>query len=106
MATVDSPRTSAFRAATRALDHAIDSAINAVPSHTSGTTFVPADLAGSGRISSYRRIGPVSIVDAEGNETRLAQDHFREITIVVVCIGVALWLLSRRPPVAARVSAA
>src|SRR5947209_897921 len=97
MATVDSPRTGAFRAATRALDHAIESAIGGAPSHASGTTFVPADLAASGRVSTYRRMGPVSIVDAEGNETRLPQDHFREIAIALVVIGVAAWLLSRRP---------
>jgi hypothetical protein len=106
MATVDSPRTAPFRAAARALDHAIDSAINGMPSHASGTTFVPADLAGSGRITAYRRIGPVSIVDAEENETRLPPDHSREIAIAILFIGVAVWLLARRPPVAARLSGA
>jgi L-lactate utilization protein LutB len=66
------------------------------PSHASGTTFVPADLAASGRVSAYRRLGPVSIVDSEGNEIRLPQDHLREVLVAVVAIGVFLWLVSRR----------
>ncbi len=97
MATLDSPRTGAFHAAARALDDAIDSAIKGVPSHVPGTTFVPADLAGTGRVAMYRRTGPVTIVDAEGNETRLSQDHLRETAIALLVIGVVAWLLSRRP---------
>jgi hypothetical protein len=44
----------------------------------------------------YRRLGPVSIVDAEGNETRLAQGHFWEIAVAAVIAGVVLWALTRR----------
>jgi hypothetical protein len=99
MATVDSRRTSAFRAASRALDHAIETAVSGTPSHASGTTFVPANLAGSNRVSSYRRLGPVSVVDSEGNETRLPQDHFREIALALVVLGAVVWALSRRPAI-------
>lgn len=100
MATLDSPRTSAFHAASRALDHAINAAIDGVPSHASGTTFVPSDLASTGRVGTYRRLGPVSIVDSEGNETRLPQDHSREIVLALVIIGLLALLASRRPRVA------
>jgi hypothetical protein len=101
MATVDSPRTSAFYAASRALDRAIESAISGTPSHPSGTTFVPADLAATGRVPSYRRLGSVSIVDADGNETRLSQDRFWEIALAAVIAGVVLWALGRRSRVVA-----
>ena len=101
MATIDSSRTNAFRAGSRALDRAIESAIAGIPTHASGTTFVPADLAASGRVGSYRRVGPVSIVDAEGNEIRLPQDHLREIAIALVIAGVVVWALARRPRVIA-----
>lgn len=96
MATVESSRSSAFRAASRALGHAIDTAVEGRPIHPSGTTFVPADLASSPRLSGHRRLGPVSIVDAEGNETRLRQDHTREIVLAVAVIGLVVWALSRR----------
>jgi hypothetical protein len=99
MATIDRPRSGAFHGAASALDHAIESAIDGAPSHASGTTFVPADLAGSGHISAYRRLGPVSIVDADGNETRLPQDRFRQLAVALVIAGVVAWLLSRRPRV-------
>lgn len=99
MATVDSPHTSAFRAASRALDHAIEAAIGGTPSHVSGTTFVPSDLAATGRVGAYRRVGPVSIIDSEGNETRLSQDYSREIVIALVIIVVVALLASRRPRV-------
>lgn len=100
MATIDTPRSGAFRGAVHALDRAIESAIEGAPSHASGTTFVPADLAGSGHINAYRRLGPVSVVDAAGNETRLPQDQFRELAVVLVIAGIVVWLLSRRPRVA------
>lgn len=97
MATVDTPRSAAFRAASRALDHAIESTIAGKPTHASGTTFVPADLAGSGHIGTYHRLGPVSIIDAEGNETRLPQDHLRGLGVVLLIAGLVAWALSRRP---------
>jgi hypothetical protein len=96
MATVDS-RTGAFHAASRALDHAIDSAVEGRPTHPSGTTFVPADLAASGHVRSYRRLGPVSVVDSDGNETRLPQDHTRELVIAGVLIALVVWAVARRP---------
>jgi hypothetical protein len=83
-------------AASRALDRAIEAAIGGAPSHPSGTTFVPADLAASGRVPAYRRLGPVSIVDADGNEMRLPQDHLWEIAVVALIAGVVLWALARR----------
>lgn len=101
MATVEGSRTSATVAASRALEHAIDSALAGTPSHSSGTTFVPADLAGTGRVASYRRLGSVSIVDAEGNETRLPQDHAREMIVAALVAGFLLWALARRPRVLA-----
>ncbi|MGH2762471.1 MAG: hypothetical protein ACRDL4_06530 [Thermoleophilaceae bacterium] len=97
MATVENSRSSAFRAASRALDHAIEAAVDGSPIHPSGTAFVPADLAASARLSGYRRLGPVSIVDAEGNETRLRQDHTREIALAVTMIALVVWALARRP---------
>ena len=45
---VDPRSTSAVRAATRALNRAIDTAIAGRPTHASGATFVPADLGGTG----------------------------------------------------------
>ena len=96
MATVDS-RTGAFRAASRALDHAIESAVEGGATHPSGTTFVPADLAASGRVGSYRRLGPVSVVDSDGNETRLPQDHTRELVLAGVVIALVVWAVARRP---------
>ena len=96
MATVDTPRTAAFRAASEALDRAIEAAIAGSPIHRSGTTFVPADLAASGRLSSYRSLGPVSIVEADGNETRLSQDRSREIMLAAIVIGLVVWALGRR----------
>ncbi len=62
------PHTSAFRAASRALDHAIEAAVEGDPTHASGTTFVPAELAEGRRLSMYRRLGPVSVVDGNGEE--------------------------------------
>lgn len=99
MATVEPTHTSAFRAASRALDAAIDAALNGEPRHPSGTTFVPADLAGTGRVKSYSRLGPVSIVDADGNETRLPQDHTRELVLLALVLGVAVWIAARGPKV-------
>jgi hypothetical protein len=101
MATIGSPRTNAFLAASRALDRAIETAIAGTPSHPSGTTFVPAHLAASGRLPSYRRLGPVSVVDADGNETRLSHDRFWEIALAAVIAGVLLWALGRRSRVVA-----
>lgn len=97
MATLDPTRTSAFRAAARALDHAIDAAIDGRPGAPAGTTFVPADLVRSGRLTSYRRLGPVSVVDADGNEIRLPRDHTRELALAVVLVGLVVWAVSRRP---------
>ncbi len=96
MATLDTTRTSAFLAASRVLDQAIEAALEHRPTHASGTTFVPADIAGSGRIAAYRRLGPVSVVDADGNEIRLPQDRTLEIVLGVVAVGVLAWALSRR----------
>lgn len=95
MATLEETRSSAFRAASRSLDHAIDAAIAGTPSHASGTTFVPADLTTAGRISSYRRLGPVSVVDADGDENLRSQDHSRDIVIALIVAGV-IWALIRR----------
>jgi hypothetical protein len=58
MATLNHTRTNAFFAASRALDGAVAAAIGDVPGAVSGTTFVPADLAGAGRVGRYRRLGP------------------------------------------------
>lgn len=101
MATLDSTRTSAFLAASRGLDHAIEAVIEGNPVHASGTTFVPADLAEPGRLSAYRRLGPVSVVDGEGNEIRLPRDHSREVAIALGLIGLAVWVLARRRRVVA-----
>jgi hypothetical protein len=97
MATVDSSRTGAFRAATRALDHAIDAAVAGRLTHPSGTTFVPADLASSGRIRGYRWLAPVSIIDADGNETRLGHERTRDVVIAAAIIGLIIWAVARRP---------
>ena len=48
-------------------------------------------------MDAYRRLGPVSIVDADGNEMRVPQDHFREIAVALVIAGLVIWALSRRP---------
>ncbi len=95
MATLDTHQTSSFHTAARALDHAIDAALEHAPTYASGTTFVPADLAGSGRLQAYRRLGPVTIVDADGNETRLTQDRTLELLAAAVAVGVLLWAFSR-----------
>ena len=97
MATVDPTRSSAFRAASRALDAAIEAIIDGEVGRASGTTFVPADLARAGRLKAYARLGPVSIVDAEGNETRLPQDRTREMVAVAVIVGVVVWIAVRGP---------
>src|SRR3954452_17550450 len=97
MATVEPTHTSAFRATSRALDAAIDAALSGDPRHPSGTTFVAADLAGTGRVKSYMRLGPVSIVDGDGNETRLPQDHTREFVLLALIVGVAVWIAARGP---------
>jgi hypothetical protein len=97
MATVDSSRTGAFRAAARALDRAIDAAIEGRSTHTFGTTFIPADLAASGRVRAYRGLGPVSIVDADGNETRLGRERTRDFVVAAAIVGLLIWALSRRP---------
>jgi hypothetical protein len=95
MATLEETRSSAFRAASRALDHAIDAAIAGTPSHPSGTTFVPADLVTTGRINSYRRRGQVTIVDADGDENLRSRDHSRDIVVALIVAGV-IWALIRR----------
>jgi hypothetical protein len=97
MAVVDHKRSSAFRAASRALDDAIDSVVAGSPIHASGTTFVPADLAKSDRLDAYRRLGPVAIVDADGNEVRLTRDRTVEIVLAIVAVGIAVVFLARRP---------
>ncbi len=96
MATLETPPSSAFEAASRALDHAISTAVEHAPSHASGTTFIPADLVGSGRFREYRRLGPVSIIDSNGNETRLSQDRTIEFWIATIAIGAIVWALARR----------
>jgi hypothetical protein len=101
MATLDSTRSGAFRAASRLLDSAIEGAERGEFTHPSGTTFVPADIASSPRLKAYRRIGPVSIVDAEGNEVRLPTDRTREVVLVAALIGIAIWVFARRPRVSA-----
>jgi hypothetical protein len=50
----------------------------------------------SGRSQAYRRLGPVSIVDADGNETRLGRDRTRDIVIAAAILGVIVWALARR----------
>jgi hypothetical protein len=51
-------------------------------------------LAGSGRLDAYRRLGRVSVVDADGNQTVLTKDHSKEI-IVALLIGGVIWFLLR-----------
>lgn len=96
MATLDSTHTSAFRAASRALDHAIEAAVAGEPTHASGTTFVPAELAEGRRLSMYRRLGPVSVFDGNGEETRHPRDYNRETVVALGLIGLAVLLLARR----------
>ena len=93
MATVDRTRSGAFRAASRALDAAIDAVLEGDAHHPSGTTFVPADIADTARLRSYKRLGPVSIVDADGNETRLPQDRTREFLIAAAAVGLILFVV-------------
>jgi hypothetical protein len=71
---VTTPPSAAFHAASRALDAAVDSVVDGVETRASGTTFVPADLARDEHIARYRKTGPVTVVDAEGNEVRLGRD--------------------------------
>lgn len=97
METLDPPRTSTFRAATNALERAIEAEVSGRASHASGTTFVPADLAGSGRLDTYRRLGPVTIVDADGNQTIVPKATSREMIVLALIAGAALWMLARRP---------
>jgi hypothetical protein len=102
MATLDSTRSAAFHAASRALDAAIDSVVEGVDMHASGTTFVPADVVNDERIARYRKTGPVTIVDAEGNQVRLERDHSaRQLVLVAVVAGMIAWALARRPGVPA-----
>jgi hypothetical protein len=95
MATINTQRTSAFWAATRALDCAIDNALEHSSSAASGTTFVPAHLVGSARVPAYRRLGPVTIVDSDGNETRLGQDRTREMLAAAALFGILVWAAAR-----------
>jgi hypothetical protein len=101
MATVGSARTNAFWAASRALDRAIESATGGRPIHPSGTTFVPANLADSERLSAYRRRGPVSVVDADGNETRLPMSRASDVIVGLAILGLIVWAVVRRPSVSA-----
>jgi hypothetical protein len=97
MATLDTARTSAFIAASRILDEAIDAAIDGAASHASGTTFVPAHLAATGHVGAYRRLGPVTIVDADGNELRLARDRTLPMLIAAsAAVLLVAMLLGRR----------
>jgi hypothetical protein len=98
MATVDRTRSGAFVAASRALDAAIEAVLEGEAGRASGTTFVPADLARTDRLSWYRRLGPVSIVDAEGNETRLPRDRTREFLLGAALVGILAWIAGRAAP--------
>src|SRR3954452_15459390 len=102
MAAVDSTRSAAFHAASRALDAAIETVVDGVETHASGTTFVPADLTNDERIAHYRKTGPVTIVDGDGNQVRLGRDHWtRDLIIVGTVVGVITWAITRRPSVPA-----
>ena len=61
---VDPYRTSAVRAATKALDRAIDTAINGRPTHRPAPHSSPLTQPGTARVAVYRRLPPVSFVDA------------------------------------------
>jgi hypothetical protein len=95
MATLDTTRSSAFRAASHALDDAIDATLDGGPLRPSGTTFVPADLASSGRYRTYRRLGPVSIVAPDGTETPLAQTRAVDPLALLIAVGALVWLVAR-----------
>jgi hypothetical protein len=98
MAAIDSTRSNAFAAASRALDHAIEAMVDGRASHPSGTTFVPADLARDDSIAKYRKTGPVTIVDADGNETRLGRGKPGVEIILWIIVGAAVaWALRRSP---------
>lgn len=88
-------RTAAFDASSRALDQAIDAAISGAPTHASGTTFVPADLADSRLVESYRRSGPVAIIDAKGGERRLSRRRSLDM-LWVVGVGAAVVTVARK----------
>ena len=95
MATVDRTRSGAFVAASRALDGAIEAVLGGEVGRPSGTTFVPADIARTEHLRWYRRLGPVSIVDADGNETRLPRDRTREFLLGAALVGVLVWIAGR-----------
>ena len=95
MATVGRTRSGAFDAASRALDAAIEAVLEGEGRHPPGTTFAPADLARPESLKAYRRLGPVSIVDADGNEIRLARDRTREMIIGAALVGLVAWIASR-----------
>lgn len=61
----------------------------------------PLTLAGSGHLEAYRRLGPVSIVDADGNQTQMSKATGREMIVLALIAGAALWILARRPRVLA-----
>ena len=95
MATVDRTRSGAFVAASRALDAAIEAVLDGQGGRPTGTTFVPADIADTERLSWYRRLGPVSILDADGNETRLPRDRTREFLLGAALLGILVWIAGR-----------
>jgi hypothetical protein len=98
MAAVDHTRRSgAFEAASRAFNSAIEAAITGETVHPSKTTFVPADLVRSEPLMRQLRHGPVVIVDADGNETRLGHANSAVLLAAAAAIGLALlWALGHR----------
>lgn len=97
MATVDhTPRSAAFDAASRAFDAAVEAALGGETLHPSSTTFVPADLVRTGPLARQLKHGPVVIVDAEGNETRIGRAGSSHVIAVLAALGlVVLWAYRR-----------
>lgn len=62
----------------------------------SGGGVKSAAWARTERLRSYQRSGPVSVVDVDGNETRLPQDRSREVLVAAVLAGLLVWIAPRR----------
>jgi hypothetical protein len=39
----------------------------------------------------------VSIIDADGNETRVGRERTRDVVIAAAVVGLIVWALARRP---------
>ncbi|MEA2491634.1 MAG: hypothetical protein QOH21_3426 [Acidobacteriota bacterium] len=97
MAAVDHTRRSgAFEAASRALDAAVDAVLAGEPGYASKTTFVPADLVRTEPLARQLKHGPVVVVDADGNETRIGGANTTHLVAIGIAIGVVvLWAYRR-----------